>query len=119
MTWTYSQTTGTITRNNAAQGNGYSGTGVGRNNPAMQNARNVGPVPQGRYVIGAPQDTTTHGPHVMALTPAAGTQTFTRSGFLIHGDNRRHDASNGCIILDRQTRDQISDSGDNQLEVVP
>jgi len=119
MPWTYSQSTGNLTRNGTAQATGYSGTGAGRNNAAMQNARNIGPIPQGTYSIGAAHDTQTHGPHVMALTPAQGTNTFTRDGFLIHGDNTRHDASEGCIILDRATRDRISASGDTQLQVVP
>jgi hypothetical protein len=85
----------------------------------MQNVPNIGPIPQGRYQIGNPYDTTTHGPHVMRLTPSGGTQTFRRAGFLIHGDNRRHDASQGCIILNRAQRDRISQSGDRQLEVIP
>jgi len=42
-----------------------------------------------------------------------------RSGFLIHGDNSKHNfsASEGCIILSRSTRDAISSSGITRLEV--
>jgi hypothetical protein len=61
--------------------------------------------------------TDTHGPHVMKLAPD-GHDARGRSGFLIHGDNLRHDASTGCIILSRDIREQISRSGDNVLEVV-
>ncbi len=85
----------------------------------MQTARNLGPVPQGTYTIGSPHDTSTHGPHVMRLTPFPGTQTYGRDGFLIHGDNVLHDASQGCIILDRAVRNRISSSGGNRLNVLP
>lgn len=42
-----------------------------------------------------------------------------RSGLLIHGDNSvTHDASDGCIILDKVTREQISNLDHAVLEVV-
>jgi hypothetical protein len=53
----------------------------------------------------------------MDLAPV-GHNALGRDGFMIHGDNIRHDASTGCVILPRYIRDQISNSGDNQLEVV-
>ncbi len=37
-------------------GAAYSGHGLGLNNPAMQNVPDVGPLPQGTYVIGDPHD---------------------------------------------------------------
>jgi hypothetical protein len=45
---------------------------------------------------------------------------FGRDGFLIHGDNSamNHTASEGCIILTRDIRQRISDSGDTQLTVI-
>jgi hypothetical protein len=119
MPWTYRQLTGELTKDNQFHGRGYSGTGGGRNNPAMQTVRNAGPIPQGRYLVGTPHDTLTHGPRVLGLAPLPGTQTFGRDGFLIHDDNPRHDASQGCIILDRAVRDRISVSGDDELQVVP
>lgn len=119
MPWTYSQSTGRLTGPDGQTASGYSGTGAGRNAPDAQAIRNVGPIPRGAYTIGPPQDTATHGPHVMRLTPLPETETFGRDGFLIHGDNARHDASQGCIILDRVTRDVISGSGDTRLNVVP
>lgn len=117
MTWTYSQKSGEMKQGTKLVGTGYSGTGQGRNNPDMQNVRNVGPVPQGTYAISAPYDTKTHGPHVMALTPSADTNTFGRSEFLIHGDNSKHDASEGCIILGPSIRHRISGSKDQTLKV--
>ena len=118
MPWRYSQSTGALTHNGQSAGAGYSGTGAGRNNAAMEGVRNVGPIPQGRYAVSQAYDTRTHGPHVMRLTPQGHT-ALGRSGFLIHGDNPRHDASEGCIILNRSMRDQISRSGDPVIEVVP
>ncbi len=118
MSWQYNQSTGELSRNGIRVATGYSGTGHGRNNPDAENLANVGPVPRGRYQIGPIHDTRTHGP------PGYGTYTFSgqsngwRAGFLIHGDNRRHDASTGCIILPRDIRERINASGDRVLEVV-
>lgn len=106
-------------------GSGYSGHGAGINNPAMQNVPNTGPIPQGTYDIQPQQDNTTGAgtnlPGSMRLTPQDGTDTSGRDGFLIHGDNSRGDqsASHGCVILNRNTRNQIGGSGDNTLKVVP
>lgn len=118
--WIYNQSNGTFSRDGELTGEGYSGFGAGKNNPALQDQRDVGPIPQGIYEIGPPHDTTTHGPHVMSLTPADGTDTFGRGGFLIHGDSKEHPgaASHGCIILPPDLRSKISASGDSQLQVV-
>ncbi len=113
----YAQTTGLLDQDGAPVGMGYSGHAEGRNNPAMQAIHNVGPIPQGLYAIGPAFDTDTHGPHVMALTPV-GHDALGRSGFLMHGDNIRHDASQGCIIMLRTVRDLVSNSVDKQLTVV-
>lgn len=53
----------------------------------------------------------------MALT-AVGHDALGRSGFLMHGDNVKHDASQGCIIMLRTVRDLVSNSEDKQLTVV-
>ena len=117
--YTYSQSTGILTRNGITVGQGYSGHGAGRNNPAMQGVRDVGPIPRGRYTIGPPFDTapSEHGPHVMRLMPVPGTDTLGRDGFLMHGDNEKHDASEGCIIMPRGVRDAVSANGDTDLTV--
>ena len=118
--WIYDQATGALSRNDSPVATGYSGFGDGKNNPAMENVPDKGPLPRGVYIIGPPHDTPTHGPHVMALTPVDGANTFGRSGFLIHGDSIEHPgtASHGCIILPRPIRDQIAGSGDHQIQVV-
>lgn len=117
MTWKYHQATGRLTRNGRVIAHGYSGHGTGRNNPHMESHRNMGPIPKGRYKIGSRYNTAHHGPHVMRLTPD-GHNARGRSGILIHGDNRRHDASQGCIILPRTIRDTIATSNDLDLHVV-
>ncbi len=118
--WTYTQVNGRLEKDGELIATGYSGFGAGKNNPAMQNVPNIGPIPLGEYEIGPPHDTVTHGPHVMALTPSAGTNTFGRDGFLIHGDSKVSPgtASHGCIILPRVVREQISVSGEMRVQVV-
>lgn len=118
MSWTYHQSTGALLHNGRRVASGYSGSGAGRNNGAMQATHNVGPIPRGAYRIGTPYNTNSHGPHVMRLTPV-GHNALGRSGFLIHGDNRTHTASQGCIILPRNVRDTISTSRDHSLVIGP
>jgi len=71
--------------------------------------------------VGPPVNTAAHGPYVLTLTPARSTNTFGRSGFLMHGDavNAPGTASKGCIIMPRTAREQVWNSGDTDLEVVP
>jgi hypothetical protein len=96
------------------------------NNPYDQDIQgekgkaDAGPIPAGTYTIGKMFDNTGKtGPGSMRLTPDAGNEMNGRSGFLIHGDNSKHNfsASEGCIILSRSTRDAISSSGITRLEV--
>lgn len=118
MTWTYEQATGELTRDGAFVGTGYSGTGMGRDNTAFEATEGVGPIPRGQYTIGPVRNSARLGPCVMNLEPSLMTDTFGRSLFRIHGDNRRNDASHGCIILGPLIRQAIADSGDTDLEVV-
>ena len=128
--WEYSQSTGQMTHvlpdgTKKDVGTGYSGKDDGLKNPKAQDQPNVGPIPQGNWKIEPQKDNVTGQGHKlpasMRLDPSKGTDTFGRSGFLIHGDNsqQNHSASNGCIILDRPTRNLIGGSGDNNLTVVP
>jgi hypothetical protein len=120
--WTYAQETGALRQNGNLVAKGYSGFEDGKNNPAMQAVHNIGPIPQGDWTIeGPPINTAQHGPYVLTLTPAASTNTFGRSGFLIHGDAVKAPgtASQGCIIMPRTAREQVWNSGDRALEVVP
>lgn len=100
---------------------GYSGAGEGKNNPAYQRVHNVGPIPQGKWnIVSLTEENTSHGPYVLHLAPCDGTDTFGRSGFLIHGDSIPHPgtASQGCIILPRNIRESVWASGDRDLSVI-
>ena len=120
MPWIYEQSTGRLYHNGAFVERGYSGSGSGKNNPAMEGTSNVGPIPRGDYQIGAPFTHPHAGAHTMRLTPVNSTYTYGRNGFMIHGDSRAHPghASNGCVIEGRLTRDKIWNSGDHILKVV-
>lgn len=115
--WVWDQSDGRLYRNGKSVAVGYSGKGAARNNPAMQNVRATGPIPQGKWFIGKPKRSARTGPHVMDLTPD-GHDAFGRSAFQIHGDNATGTASSGCIILPRAIREMISNSGDNRLTVI-
>lgn len=118
--WTYHQKTGELfDASGALIATGYSGHLEGRNNPDLQEHRGIGPIPRGTYVIGEPFNSESHGPFCMALEPAAENEMFGRSGFLIHGDKigAPGTASLGCVILPREIREQVWNSGDRHLEV--
>lgn len=119
MPWEYSQSTGRLTWNGRVVGNGYSGSGIGRNNADLEDIRNVGPIPRGRYAIGSPRTHPNKGPVTMSLTPV-GHAAHNRTAFLIHGDSIANpgNASQGCIILPRNIRGRIATSGDLFLQVV-
>jgi hypothetical protein len=119
--WTYAQKTGELQRDGQHVATGYSGAGDGKNNPDMQSVRNTGPIPQGDWTItGPPLNAAEHGPYVLRLAPKEGTDTFDRSGFLMHGDSKSAPgtASQGCIIMPRTVREQVWNSGDSDLRVV-
>ena len=119
--WVYEQVSGKLfARCGALLAQGYSGNGVGKNNPSMQAIKGVGPIPIGTYTIQAPQDNTGHGPFAMRLTQDDTNQMFGRSGFMMHGDNIHAPgtASEGCIIMPRDARERVWNSGDNRLEVI-
>jgi hypothetical protein len=120
--WTYVQSTGDLQQDGTKIATGYSGFDNGKNNPSMQAVPNVGPIPQGDWtIVGPPANTPDHGPFVLRLEPAARTNTFGRSGFLMHGDSIESPgcASHGCVIMPRPVREQVWNSGDTDLEVVP
>lgn len=123
MSWTYKITEHVmISADGELRFSGYSGAGLtvaeGRNNLAMEGAVGKGPIPTGRYAIGAPHDSPHTGPFTLNLDPLPGTNTLGRSEFRIHGNNRVNNASHGCIILPVDARHVIWDSGDHVLEVV-
>ena len=130
LCWVYSQSTGQLSHvdsdgNSTYVGTGYAGLGAGLNNPAMQDASGIGPLPQGTYTIQPQQDNFNHGAHghklpaSMRLTPNASNQMFGRAGFLIHRPhaNDHQNSSNGCMIFAKSIRDRIGSSDDNCLQV--
>jgi len=119
MPWVYEQSTGRLLYKEAPVAKGYSGNGAGLNNSKMENSRNVGPIPRGKWKISRPYDSKKKGEHVMALTPD-GHDALGRTDFMIHGDNSKMNksASNGCIILNKSQRKVISGSGDAELVVI-
>lgn len=121
--WVYKIETGELFDcSGALVSKGYSGHGDGVNNDAEENIKNVGPIPEGEYTIGAVNYHSAHGPLVMPLIPKEGTETFGRSGFLMHGDLKsapgQHLASLGCIIMDFSTRAAVARSADKDLRVI-
>ncbi len=118
--WTYAQVSGLLEHVNAVMGIGYSGKGACKNLPSAQFRHNLGPIPCGLYTIGDPVDTNAHGPFVLPLTPHADNNMQGRAGFLIHGDSIAYpgEASQGCIILSRPTREKMAASEDRLLEVI-
>jgi hypothetical protein len=126
MAWIYQQSTGKMSLNGRLATIGYSGHGLGLNNPDMQGDRGIGPIPRDMWTISAPYNSDTTGPYTMKLLakdaqPGDDTHQPTgRGAFRIHGDNGRgdHSASHGCIILPRPIREQIWNSGVHELEVI-
>jgi hypothetical protein len=119
--WTYEQATGVLSKDGIRVGVGYSGFGPGKNDPATESIPDVGPIPAGLWLISSsPFNSPEHGPYCLRLQPAIGTETFGRSAFLLHGDSVEHpgQASKGCIILPRDVRSTVWQSGDYRLTVV-
>lgn len=131
--WTYVQRTGKLYHSDAWFADCYSGRGAGRNNPALENVKNTGPIPADTYKIGRAFTHPHAGVKTLRLTPVdgqAGDEDSDRAGFLIHGDSARGDASLGCIVPFSSQPDGVSGytkrcqidhfvwMGDDQLEVV-
>lgn len=118
--WIWLQKPGVLRHGDFQRATGYSGHDEGKNKPELQHVPNVGPIPQGAWLIGTPSESKAHGPLALHLVPLTGTNTFGRSGFLCHGDSSEHpgEASEGCIILPRPVRDELYASTDKLLIVL-
>jgi hypothetical protein len=118
MSWIWDQSAGTMTGGNSVY-HGYSGHDLGKNNPSMQAAKAIGPLPRGQYKMTGIGNSPNTGPNTITLVQTAG-DTCGRGDFRIHGDSLAHpgEASHGCIILPPQVRIAIWNSGDHALEVV-
>jgi hypothetical protein len=124
--WTYEQSTGKLYD---PFGNlvstGYAGGNCGNNpegvnNPDLQAAKCVGPLPVGVYTFGTPEEGTHLGAFAIPLIPDPANNMFGRGSFFCHGDNTRGDqsASEGCIIQSHTTRAAMWASSDHQIQVI-
>jgi hypothetical protein len=122
MSWTYEQLTGNLfDPSDELQGKGYSGQPPYSNDPAAQNLEGLGPIPQGLWRAVELIPESTHGPFAIRLEPYETTETFGRSGFLMHGERVTPPpgyASDGCIIQSRDVRERFWDSTDHDIQVV-
>lgn len=103
-------------------GTGYAGMGAGKNDPAMQVLRMIGPLPRGWYDIGPAYDSPTKGPNCFNLVPDPTNEMFGRNSFRIHADSIEHpgQASEGCIVMNHTIRQLIKDNlaEYNRIQVV-
>ena len=118
--WTFSQLTGEIYKDGTTVGSGYAGKGPGKNNPAMQDQRDIGPLPCGFYLIGDPIDDPVVGHYALPLIPDPANEMFGRAAFFIHGENPAHpgQSSEGCPVVHLPLRMEIHESADRRLQVV-
>jgi type VI secretion system (T6SS) effector TldE1-like protein len=114
----YNQETGRLTLDGETLGSGYSGAKDGKNNPAMEKVKGVGPIPKGLYSIGRSYRHPTLGPICMNLEPDPSNEMFGRSLFRIHGDNKTGTASHGCIVLGPNLRQKIDRGMVKKIKVV-
>ncbi len=119
--WKYSQSTGDLfSPGGDLVDTGYAGKGNAKNDPDQQCVADTGPIPRGFYDI---QPGITHpklGPVALRLEPDTGNNMCGRVGFFIHGDKVSDpgNASEGCIIMKRTTRETVDQSVDKRLQVV-
>lgn len=97
-------------------GTGYAGRDQGKNNPAYESVKGIGPLPAGRYY---PEELFEHHPTVGAyairLRPDDATRAIIASygrnpdSFFLHGDAREHPglASHGCIVQQLAVRQKV------------
>jgi hypothetical protein len=129
--WTYHQVSGAMVRpDNSLAATGYSGHGQGKNDPNSESIHDLGPCPRGMWrmevikgIDGEACDYEGKKQPVIRLHPKPGTNTYGRSGFLVHGDSVSEPgtASLGCIIQPHNIRVEMAndiDAGDEDLEVV-
>ncbi|MFA6213532.1 MAG: tlde1 domain-containing protein [Candidatus Obscuribacterales bacterium] len=124
--WTFKQSTGELIRpDDTIAHQGYAGGNVGQNpeginNPAMQDKKSIGPIPQGYYTRGEVVLKSHLGPFAIPLIPDSDNQMFGRSGFYMHGDKADppRSASEGCIIMPRAVREEYCASKDVILRVI-
>ncbi|MGH9515817.1 MAG: RHS repeat-associated core domain-containing protein [Terriglobales bacterium] len=127
LSCTYYQDTGHLVctddaGNTVVDGSGYSGHGIGINNPDQDGVKDTGPIPGGDWnVRPCINDPGGLGPTVCPIDPLPWTDTKNRGGFYVHGDNssENQSASEGCIIMPPDVRQVINNAGGAGLTVQP
>src|SRR5579864_6406044 len=116
MPWTYEQNSGRLFKPSGIEATqGISGDFLHANFPPSQGLQFAGPIPVGLYRIGHAYPSHL-GPFTMDLTPI-GHNALDRHDFRIHGTKGHHWASEGCIILGPEIRQEIAMSSDRVLKV--
>lgn len=118
--WTYSQHTGQLTDpEGVVVETGYAGAQPYVNQPSAEWREDLGPLPTGRYTMGAAFDHDVLGPCSLPLTPSPCNTMYGRSAFYVHGDTpeMNQTASTGCVIMSRATRDRLNASDVKDLTV--
>ena len=102
----YEQISGKLFDEDTLIGIGWAGHLEGKNNPAMQSVKGIGPLPVGNYTIGDPVDGTHLGPTAFPLVPDPTNNMYGRSGFYLHAIAIEHPelSSDGCIVMSRNVR---------------
>lgn len=122
--YTFNIKAGTMTTDSGVtlESNCVAGFGIGLNNPAMCDVRDIGPLPVGLYAIQPAYRHPVLGPLTMDLTPYRDNEMYGRSLFRIHGfaEGKPKTSSHGCPCAEHDTREFINDhlKADNVLRVV-
>lgn len=123
--WTFEITTGWMyDPDGAKKWKGYAGGNEGKNreginNPLMVSVKFIGPLPPGMYTLGTPVLKSHLGPFAIPLIPDATNVMFGRGDFYVHGDTTPSgNASEGCIIMNRATRDAMWASPIHRVHVI-
>lgn len=119
MTWIYDVKSKSFTLNGIFQFTAmYAGAEGYKDDSAYECEVNKGTLPRGKYHIGRPlAKHPSAGLFVLRLTPYRDNAMCGRTGFLIHGDNGKGTASNGCIVASLEVRQKIAASGVKELNV--
>ncbi len=93
---------------------GWSGHGIGKNDPEFQSEKSFGPLPQGVYRVGAWEEQHPGlGPMVAHLEQIEG-NNYGRDGFYFHGPaqdpSHYGNESKGCIVVPRPGREKVREA---------
>jgi len=118
MNWKFSQVNGRVWDSNGSLlGQGYAGRDAGKNNPAMENVKGIGPLPHGLWKpVELFEVHPTVGKFAVRVEPADD-ETLQRvigygrdpKSFFMHGDSVEHPglASHGCMVEQRPVRERF------------